>query len=312
MVSTARKLRNQLKSGLHTLFVAGQKAGVDILPRHFYSSIPDIGELRRTESWRQPSSMVGVNGTDIGAQFAFVRECCPSMLVEKVYPQGVHERACRENGEAGYGPVEADFLFCFIATKRPRKIVQVGCGVSTAVILLAAAEAHYQPAITCIEPFPTRFLRQAAERKAIHLIPKKAQDTDIEVFTQLETGDLLFIDSTHTVRPGSEVNRLILEVLPRIKAGAFVHFHDIYFPYDYQSSVLHTVVFGGESTLLHAFLINNAQYSIAASMSMLHHACPQAIQEIFKRYRPAPMQYGLHLQPGGADHFPSAMFLRVH
>ncbi len=145
----------------------------------------------------------------------------------------------------------------------------------------------------------------------IELIPAKAQHADLGIFSRLDRGDLLFIDSTHAVRPGSEVNRLILEVLPRLNPGCFVHFHDIYFPYDYQSTVLTTLFFGGESTLLHAFLIGNARYSIAACLSMLHHACRQEMQAVFPNYQPAPMHYGLHLESGGG-HFPSSIYLAVH
>ncbi|MBV8903082.1 MAG: class I SAM-dependent methyltransferase [Acidobacteriia bacterium] len=312
MPSWDRKLRNRLKSGAHSLFVAGQKFGWDILPRHFYSSIPDIAELRSEEAWRTPSSLVGVNGADVACQMHFVRECCPSALQERLRQGGIHAYACHENGEPGYGAVEADFLFCFIASKRPKRIVQVGCGVSTAVILLAAKESAYRPQITCIEPFPTAYLKRLAESKWIDLVPAKAQHVDLALFSDLDAGDLLFIDSTHAVRPGSEVNRLILEVLPRVNPGCFVHFHDIYFPYDYQSTVLTTLFFAGESTLLHAFLINNARYWIAACFSMLHHACRQEMQAIFPHYRPAPMHNGLHLEPGGSGHFPSSIYLVVH
>jgi hypothetical protein len=150
----------------------------------------------------------------------------------------------------GYGPVEAEFLFCFITTKRPNRIVQVGCGASTAVILLAAKEANYKPQVVCVDPFPTGYLTSAAGQKIIELIPKPAQEIDITVFTSLGGGDLLFVDSTHTTRPGSEVNRIILEVLPRLRSGWFVHFHDIFFPYDYQSQVLSTLFFlGGEHVI---------------------------------------------------------------
>jgi hypothetical protein len=312
MSSWNRKLRNQLKSGTHLLFTTGQKLGWDILPRHFYSSIPDIAELRREEAWKKSSSMVGVNGADVACQMQFVRDCCSPSLRQRVRQGEIHTYACKENGEPGYGAVEADFLFCFIAAKRPRRIVQVGCGVSTAVILLAAKEADYQPHIICIEPFPTAYLKRLAGNKQIDLVAAKAQHVEPDTFSHLDSGDLLFIDSTHAVRPGSEVNRLILEVLPRLNPGCFVHFHDIYFPYDYQSTVLSTLFFGGESTLLHAFLIGNARYSILVCLSMLHHACRQELQAIFPNYRPAPMHYGLHLESGGGGHFPSSIYLAVH
>jgi hypothetical protein len=299
-----------MKSGLHDLFLFGQKAGFDILPRHFYSSVPDIGELRRNESWKRPSSMIGVAGTDIESQVCFLRDCC-FPFQERLRRGDIHEHACHANGEPGYGFVEAEFLFCFIATKRPNRIVQVGSGVSTAVILLAAKEADYRPQVVCIDPFPTSYLTRLAERKEITLIARKAQETDLNVLTGVDAGDLLFIDSTHTVRPGSEVNRLVFEVLPRLTSGCFVHFHDIYFPYDYQTSVLTTLFFSGESALLHAFLINNQRYSIAVSLSMLHHACPTQIQSMIPNYRPAVMDHGLHTVRNGAGHFPSATYLSV-
>jgi predicted O-methyltransferase YrrM len=254
--------------------------------------------------------MEGVAGADIGAQLSFLRECCLPPLPERLQ-SGIHQYACKENGQPGYGPVEADFLYCFISTKRPNKIVQVGCGVSTAIMLLAAKEANYKPEIICVDPLPTEYLTRTAQQKLIELIAEPAQEVDLEVLTRLGIGDLLFVDSSHTMRPGSEVNRIILEVLPRLPSGSFVHFHDIYFPYDYQSSVLTTLFFSGESTLLHAFLIENRRYSIAISLSMLHHACPKQMQSLLTNYRPAAMHYGLHTIEQGSGHFPSATYLSV-
>jgi hypothetical protein len=307
----SRTLRGQLKSGLHGLFVLGQRLGWDILPRHFYSPIPEIRELRRSESWKPPSSMIGIAGADIESQMSFLRGCCLPPLPERLRRGGIYEYACQENGEPGYGLVEAEFLFCFITTKRPNRIVQVGCGVSTAAILLAAKEAGYKPQMICVDPFPTGYLTRTAKHKLIELIPKPAQEVDLKALTGLDAGDLLFVDSTHAMRPGSEVNRIILEVLPRLSSGSFVHFHDIYFPYDYQSRVLTTLFFGGESTLLHAFLIDNQRYSIAVSLSMLHHACPQQMQSLLPNYRPAVMHYGLHTTGEASGHFPSATYLSV-
>jgi len=309
MFSVNRKLHETLKIAWHRLFVLGQQFGWDVLPRHFYSSIPDIGELRRTASWRRASTMVGVGGADLDAQIRFVRECCSESRQERLRRGGIYEQACRENGDAGYGAVESDVLFCFITAKRPRRIVQIGCGVSTAVMLLAAQEAGYQPDLLCVEPFPTRYLVAAAERRWITLVREKAQNVELRTLTNLTAGDFLFVDSTHAVRPGGEVNRLILEVLPRLRAGVFAHFHDIYFPYDYPMSVLNTLFFPEESTLLHAFLINNSRWSIAASLSMLHHARPDELKSLLPNYRPAAMQDGLLGEPDSPGHFPSSVYL---
>jgi predicted O-methyltransferase YrrM len=311
MSRLARRVRDRLKSVAHSTFVLGQEVGWDILPRHFYSGIPDVRELGRTELWRRPFAMAGVAGAEIESQVRFLEDCCVPALRQRLQAGGIHEHACRENGESGYGPVEADFLYCFVSAKRPRRVVQVGSGVSTAVILLAAEESGYQPEISCVDPFPTQYLKRLAEARKITLVPQRAEEVDQRIFAQLEAGDLLFVDSTHAVRPGSEVNRIILDVLPRLSAGSLVHFHDISFPYDHQPSVLSTLFFSGESTLLHAFLINNHKCRIAASLSMLHHACPQRMQQLLPNYRPAVLQDGLYNGAGDAGHFPSSTYLEM-
>ena len=137
---------------------------------------------------------------------------------------------------------------------------------------------------------------------------ERAEVVDRDILTALDPGDILFVDSTHTVKPGSEVNRLILDVLPRLKSGVFVHFHDIYFPYDYQPTLLSSeLFFSVESTLLHAFLIGNGHCRIVLSTSMLHYAAPERIAALFPRYAPQNNANGLITERG--EHFPSATYL---
>ena len=233
MSSFIRNARNKGQKFLHALFVFGQHFGVDILPRHFYSEIPDFRELRKSEAWKAPRSMYGVRGVDLDQQLSFVEDCVSDHIRSILLRENIFESACQENGAGGFGQVEAEFLFCFIARHRPSRIIQVGAGVSTAVLLHAARIFDYSPTIICIDPYPTQFLKKSFEKGQITLFAKKCQDVDLSVFSGLGPGDFLFVDSTHTVKPGSEVNRLILEVLPRLQPGCHVHFHDIYFPYDY-------------------------------------------------------------------------------
>jgi hypothetical protein len=304
-----RQIKDLGKQGLRTVFELGQHLGVDILPRHYYSEIPDFSDLRSDDRWKEPRSMTGVNGIAIPDQLRFVRECCTPPLVERLLAGDVHERACVLNGEPGFGPVEADFLYAFLAAQRPKRIVQVGCGVSTAVMLLAAAEAGAAAEVVCIEPFPSGFLRDAAREGRIELIPERAQNVPLGILTGLGADCLLFVDSSHTVKPGSEVNRLILEVLPRLRPGAWVHFHDIFFPYDYQRGLLaDELFFCNESVLLHAFLIHNPKYTIRAALSMLHYAAPDELRKSLPNYRPAENEQGLRRSDG---HFPASAYLQV-
>jgi hypothetical protein len=307
--SVSRKIKNLGKRGIRSLFEIGQSFGVDVLPRHFYSGIPDIRSLKRDETWKQARSMVGVDGADVEAQFAFLQACCEPGRVAHLQSFAMYDEACKANGEPGFGAIDADFLFCFAQAQRPARIVQVGCGVSTAILRSAAERlTDYRPEIVCVEPYPTMYLKEAHQDEAIILVEEKAESARIEVFTNLKAGDFLFIDSTHAVRPDSEVNRLILEILPRLAPGVWVHFHDIYFPYDYQRGLLDDeLFFSNESVLLHAFLIHNARYRVRASLSMMHHADAARLGRSLPSYRPASNDEGLRTTPGD---FPGSIYLQ--
>ena len=193
---------------------------------------------------------------------------------------------------------------------KPRKVIQVGCGVSTSIILRAAADAGYKPEIVCVEPYPSQFLQSASAAGKIKLIAERAQTVNLSTLTDLQAGDLFFVDSTHTVKAGSEVNRIILEVLPRLPLGCRVHFHDIYFPFDYKRDLLDgDLVFWSESTLLHAFLVQNSSYTIRLAMSMLHYHAKQELKALIPAYDPQNDDQGL--RNGGGKHFPCSIFLEV-
>lgn len=307
-----RRMKEFAKRRLSGFFQAGQRLGIDVLPRHFYSSIPDLRELRRTSHWRRPLSMNGVRGVDLDDQLDFIGECCAPSLVERIRRGDLYDSAVRENGELGYGPVEADFLHCFISTKRPRRVVQVGAGVSTAVILRAAAEAGLDLEVICIDPYPTEYLRRVGREQRVRLIAEPAQEVPLETLTEVGESGLLFVDSTHTVRPGSEVNRIILEALPRLPAGSYVHFHDISFPYDYHRDLLSgQLFFWGESVLLHAFLIHNTRIRLRAALSMLHYDRTDGLRRFLPNYQPQVNDQGLCSSRSPAGHFPTAAYLQV-
>jgi hypothetical protein len=291
------------------VFELGQRMGLDVLPRHFYSEIPDIRYLRSTTHWRMPYSMMGIAGTDVQSQLAFVQSCCPPQLVEKMKSVRIHAEACALNGAVGFGSIEADFLYAVVASNRPRQIFQIGCGVSTAVCLLAAEHSAYSPQLICVEPYPTPYLLREADCGSITLIKKMAQALDLSVVDELGADTLFFVDSTHTLGPAGEVSRIVLEMLPRLKAGAYVHFHDITFPYDYHREVLDSALFfWHESALLHAFLAFNSRFRLLASLSMLHYAASDKVTEYLPNYHPADNDGGLN---AGTGHFPSSAYLQA-
>jgi hypothetical protein len=297
------------KKGLHQSFLIGQRLGFDILPRHLYSEIPDIRALKNHGSWKEPFSMIGVSGAAFEPQLTFVGNCLTPDVVAHLITTDVYAAACRDNGSPGYGRVEADILFAYIANHKPAEIFQIGCGVSTALCVAAARYAGYSPRITCIEPFPTPLLIRLAEQGSIRLERIRAQLIDLSSIEALSADVLFFVDSSHTLGPAGEVSRIVLEMLPRLKKGAVIHFHDILFPYDYAPDILKDALFfQHESVLLHAFMTYNARFSILASCSMLHYGAQQALRTLLPNYSPAQHDCGLL---AGAGHFPSATYIRV-
>jgi len=280
---------------------------MDILPRHFYSEIPDIRVLKNSSQWRMPRSFFGIRG-EIDAQVEWADQCTKSFR-DNLKGFEIHKAAVAMNGSnEGYGEVEADFLYCFVRAKRPAQIVQIGCGVSTAVCLLAARDAGYTPLITCIEPYPTEFLIRENQSGRIQLVAKKLEDVGPECASWVGAGDLLFVDSSHTLAPAGEVNLIVLEMLPRLVPATYVHFHDICFPYDYNPDTLSSALFfPHEMALLYAFLLMNDQFEILASLGMLHHLRLGDLVRFFPDMQPWEFEDGLTLKEG---HFPSSIFLR--
>ncbi len=306
--------RTFLKRGLYTCFSLSQHLGFDILPRHFYSEIPDLRVLRKTTSWRKEYPMDGVNGGGPAGQLAWLKEVLRPDLVKKALDEKVYEAACREQGEPGFGEMDAQVLYCFIHHFQPRRIIQVGCGVTTAVCLKAASDAGYRPALACIEPYPSEYLRRLAHTGQITLRAEKMQDVDRAIVEELEEGDLFFVDSSHTLGPAGEASRLVLEFLPRLRPGVRIHFHDIHFPYDYGPLIFEgnegSFFFHHETILLLAFLTMNHDFSILASLYQLHIQRTEDLQKLLPHYQPARHQDGVAVLPG---HIPGSIYLkRIH
>ena len=308
-----RAIKKFLKKRYRGIFEAGQKIGLNILPNHFYSNIPDVRYLRKNDNWLKPLSMTGIEMNSADEQIKVVQTICGIENMDQLPLKSIHWKAIEENGEdGGFGPVESEFLHCFIKYYQPKKIIQVGCGVSTSVILTAAKEINHNIQIICVEPYPTAYLIQKNKTKEIELIVKKAQETETDLYKDLQAGDLLFIDSTHTVKPGSEVNFLVFEILPQLSKGVYVHFHDIYFPYDYGRNILsRDIFFWLENSLLYAFLIGNKKFRIMICLSMLHYEKSKELKELFRSYNPQENYFGTASGETKNRHFPASLYLEV-
>lgn len=173
------------------------------------------------------------------------------------------------NGSFGSG--DAEFWYQFIMLKKPKQIIEIGSGNSTllaveAVNTLQKSNDRYQCKITCIEPFEMPWL----EELSVSVRREKVEDIDTSFFKSLNKNDILFIDSSHMIRPQGDVLYEILELLPELNEGVFVHVHDIFSPNNYPKKWLtEDFRFWNEQYLLEAFLTNNSKWKIIAGLNFL-------------------------------------------
>ena len=169
---------------------------------------------------------------------------------------------------------DADFLYQFIRAYKPPKVIEIGCGSSTKIIRQALRKnREINKSSTkhiCVEPYRESFLDNFAEIKLIRE-RVEVESSKIDWSTELSEGDLLFIDSSHTIRPQGPVLYEFLELIPRLKKGVLVHIHDIFSPYDYNyNCIVRDNYFWNEMYLLEALLTDSPKYQIMFSLNLLN------------------------------------------
>jgi len=254
---------------IHELFQDWERHGFHVTPAHFYQPIPDTRSLPET-LWTQPSELVGIDMNE-AMQLDLLRRHFPKFRDE--YGQFAAEPSGEENrfhlGNQLFDDVDALIAYCMVRHFQPRLIIEVGSGFSSLVLGDAVAK-NTSSSLICIEPFPREFLRKGFPGLQ-SLREQKVQDIELDFFAQLESSDILFIDSSHTVKIGGDVNYLFLEVLPRLKPGVIVHVHDIFLPFEYRRDwVLDEFRFWTEQYLLQAFLTFNSEFEVLMANNYLN------------------------------------------
>lgn len=167
-------------------------------------------------------------------------------------------------------------LFGIIRHFEPKRIVEVGSGFSSALIL-DTNDLFMNNSITCtfVDPYPNRLLSllNDNDRSQHTILPNKVQEIDLNCFFELQENDILFIDSSHVSKTGSDLNFMLFKVLPYLKKGVIVHFHDVFYPFEYPKEwVMTPSGFGwNECYLLRAFLMYNTSYEILFFNSYLEY-----------------------------------------
>lgn len=258
----------------------------------YYSTLPVLGELRdHRKRWDRPSELPGVD-VDVATMSKRLGVLAEQWEAEFTEVTGDYLENTRRGFGPGYPQFDARTLYYFLREHKPRRYLEVGSGLSTYYASLAGArnEAEGSPlGITCIEPYPFDALKTLP---GFELVQGFVQDTPLEVFESLESGDVLFIDSSHALKIDSDVAYLFLEVLPRVKPGVFVHIHDVPFPFNtpYPAD---TWLFGerwpvywNEAMIVQTFLAFNSGFDVLLSVPMIRHQDEAFLVERFPDYVP--------------------------
>ena len=273
-------------------FKLWERLGIHCTPVHFYQPIPDTRELtqRKDFIW-QKSELVGIDMND-KLQLKFLREIFPKYYDEYAkFARNEDERRSEYDFyfcNMAFESVDAEVLYCMIRHFKPSKVMEIGSGFST--LLIAQASRYNKKEgkdleLNVIDPYPRKVMENLPEISS--LIKKKVQEIDFGFFSQLVSGDILFIDSSHVVKAGSDANYLYLEVLPRLKEGVVVHAHDIFIPMNYPEEwVLREHTFWTEQYLLQAFLIYNFAFKILWGGHYMHINYPKELKQTFPSYDP--------------------------
>jgi predicted O-methyltransferase YrrM len=259
----------------------------------YYHALRPVAELQRHAGrWHRPSRMAGI-GFDPPAMRAALEGMLAAYGAEVAALPSYDELKARKHGP-GFTRVDALTLYLMLRRHQPARYLEVGSGLSTDYAVLAAARnaAEGRPVrMTVIDPFMSEATR-ALQSQGVEVIPREAQDLDVDEYTRLEAGDVLFIDTTHIVRIDGEVPFLILEVLPALKPGVLVHIHDIHFPYyvpiDPDAYVLDRrwPMLFTEAMLVQAYLCNNPRVEIVMSTPLLRHHDEDFLRRSLPAYQP--------------------------
>jgi len=224
--------------------------GYHLRPIHYYEPLPDFRSITLEQITRRRDFP--------GIDFRWNDQL---VLLNQLTAYHDELTALEFNFDNGFfNGFDAAVYYSFIRHLKPQRIIEIGGGYSTQLAAKALAN-NGRGKLTCIEPYPER-LNGAGP--IVELIQKRVEEIDVDFFSCLEPHDILFIDSSHTVKFRSDVCYEFLELLPRLAPGVWVHVHDIFFPHDYPAEwLIERRLALNEQYLLEAFLSFNEHFKVA-------------------------------------------------
>ena len=271
LVLAALLMKAIRRAGIHRMPLSRwllRRIGVFPIQAHYYEPLFDIRKLRRPLD--EERELPGIDWNE-AEQLAVLTAF--SQVQELADVPDEAEGMVFHWNNANFCSGDAEYLYQLVRTRKPALVIEVGGGYSTLLLKRAldrnrAEQPDRSIRHVCIEPYENPWL----ERSGAEVLRQRVEDSDMRVFRELGRDDLLFIDSSHMIRPQGDVLFEVLELLPTLKAGVIVHFHDIFSPRDYLQSWLDEEVrFWNEQYLLEAFLSSNREWKVIGALNYLCH-----------------------------------------
>lgn len=274
--AAARSTFTDLSSAVHTFYEA-ERLGVHFLHSDWiFSPVPNTRRISEQTfaTPNDPHQLISMNTDEqlrtLGQLSTFCHELAD--VPEQSDPGEFHWH------NPSFGPYDAAMYYCLIRHFRPATIVEIGAGYSTLIASKALQQNGFGQVI-CIEPNPRDFLRSES---SIHLLVQEVQRVDSEVFGSLCSSDILFVDSSHISKTGSDVNDVFFRIVPALKKGVLLHFHDIFLPFEYPRQwVRDKRIFYNEQYLLLAFLAYNPAFEVVLAHNFLSSMSGERVRAAF-------------------------------
>lgn len=265
-------LKNIRKAGVHRLphcKNALMNVGVFPIRNHYYE--PQFDNRNPNPDFSKDRNLPGINW-NVSGQLKMLEKFSFSGELLKTQ-QEKQNTAKFDINNGAFASGDAEYWYQIVRTIKPKKIYEIGSGNSTLMAIDAInknkeEDPKYSCEHKCIEPYEMPWL----EETSVNVIRKKVEEVGLSIFSQLHDNDILFIDSSHIIRPNGDVLFEYLELLPSLNKGVIVHIHDIFSPKNYLKEWLQDEVrFWNEQYLLEAFLSHNGSWEIIGALNYLHH-----------------------------------------
>ncbi len=274
------KFLRRLSNGFfQKTFAFWQGLGFHITPVHFYSPIPDTKKLSDA-LWQNHNLSTGIDFQE-QEQIEWLK------MVASRY-QNEYEALKKYPDNTEFGAVDSEILYSMVRWLKPKKMIEIGSGYSTIITAQALVRNELENEITCrytvIDPYPKAFIQQGFLGIS-SLVQKPVQEIPLKEFEDLDEGDILFIDSSHVVKIGSDAQYEFLHILPKLKPGVIIHVHDIFLPSEYPKHwVLKEHRFFNEQYILEALLFSQ-KFKVLWGSSFMHLFQSELLKKYISSYQ---------------------------